>query len=116
MNKVLQQGQQEPPGAEAAPGWPRAAAALGVSSATSPFSSRGVFRGKEEKPDRTRVVRDPDRWGLFVFSSEAGRGCAMAGLPGLERGWGVGVVLMLPFYCARYEGRKFSSCRKEDVN
>lgn len=39
----------------------------------------------------TRVVLDPDRWGLFFFSFNAGKGSAMAGVPGLERGTGIGV-------------------------
>lgn len=89
MNKVLQKGQQEHPGAETVPGWPRAAA-LGVSSATSPaLVPRCLQREGEERPDRTRGVRDPDRWGLFVFN--AGKGCAMAGVPGLDRGTDIGL-------------------------
>lgn len=67
MNKVLQKGQQEQPGAEPAPGWPRAAA-LGVSSATSPvLVPRCLQREGEEKLDTTRVVRDPDKVGLVCL-------------------------------------------------
>lgn len=86
MNKVLQKGQQEHPGAETVPGWPRAAA-LGVSSAPSPvLVPRCLQREGEEKADTTRVVRDPDRWGLFSLALMLARA-----VPGLGRGAGIGV-------------------------